>query len=303
MKKITFLLLTAFAFLQGNAQSLPKVQQASVRAPANVRVDGKQTEWGDSFQAYNPTTELSYTMANDDKNLYITVQANDPRFYGVVSRIVARGITFTFFDNKVKDNKGVSVTWPVKNSPEVRRYVFTDPQNPGKQIVVSDSLLKANNNSLEKRFKFITVSGVKGLDTIPVFNDVGIEASHRFDLKNNYNLELSIPLDLIRSQINAANTFTYKMTINGAPVGGQVLGERALAAQAAAAATINRAGGTITMNGQTITRADGVGGGVMPPTPSAGAIRVVTASGPNTSGTVLEYQSSTSFTGEYTLAK
>src|SRR3954469_12419938 len=122
MKKTTLLLLAAVAFLQVNAQSLPKVQEKSVRAPANVRIDGKLTEWGSSFQAYNPTTDLSYTMANDDKNLYITVQAHDIRYNGVADRIVARGITFNFADNKVKDNKGISVTWPVKNNPERRHY-------------------------------------------------------------------------------------------------------------------------------------------------------------------------------------
>lgn len=295
MKKITLLLVSALAFLQVNAQSLPKVQQAGVRAPANVRIDGKLTEWGDSFQAYNPTTELSYTMANDDKNLYITVQANDSKFFGVTSRIFARGITFTFVDNKVKDNKGISVTWPVKNIPDVRRY-FVGNSNNGKKTDASDSLLKAVNNSLEKRFKFITVSGVKGLDTIPVFNDVGIEAFHRYDPKENYNLEISIPLELIRSQINAANTFTYKMTINGAVTGGPIYGEQLIS-------TYAKAGITMNPNGQIINArpAGGGGGGSMSaPIAAPSNIRVATASG---SDPVLGYQSSTSFTGEYTLAK
>ncbi|GAB2985273.1 hypothetical protein GCM10027049_24780 [Mucilaginibacter puniceus] len=303
MKKITLLLLSALAFLQSNAQSLPKVQEKSVRAPANVRIDGKPTEWGDSFQAYNPTTELSYTMANDDKNLYITVQANDSRFYGVTSRIFARGITFTFVDNKVKDNKGISVTWPVKNIPDVRRYMFLENRVNGKKTDVSDSLLKAVNNSLEKRFKFITVSGVKDVDTIPVFNDLGIEAFHKYDQKENYNLELSIPLELIRSQINTANTFTYKMTINGAAVGAQVLGERALASQAAIAKIISSGGGTITMNGQTIRVVSGGGGGSMSAPIAAPSNMQVASAMPSSEPGVLEYQSSTSFTGEYTLAK
>ncbi len=295
MKKITLLFLAALAFLQVNAQSLPKVQEKGVRAPANVRIDGKLTEWGDSFQAYNPTTELSYTMANDDKNLYITVQAHDIRYYGVVGRIIARGITFNFVDNKVKDNKGISVTWPVKNIPDMRTYG---------SVNASDSLLKATNNSLEKRFKFITVSGVKGLDTIPVFNDVGIEAAHRYDIKDNYSLEISIPLELIRSQINAANTFTYKIIINGAAIGGQaqVLGENASADRSKISAVMATGGGTLTINGQTVTvmRAPaGGGGGMAIAAPSVTSER----SGEYTSGTQLEYQSSTSLTGEYTLAK
>jgi len=307
MKKITLVLLSALAFLQVNAQSLPKVQQAGVRAAAKVRIDGKLTEWGDSFQAYNPTTELSYTIANDDKNLYITVQANDDKFYGVTSRIFARGITFTFMDNKVKDNKGVSVTWPVKNIPDVRRY-FVSNHNGGKRTEPSDSLLQAVNNSLEKRFKFIAVTGVKGLDTIPVLNDVGIEASHRYDKKENYNLEISIPLELIRSQINAANTFTYKMTINGAAVGGPLLGETLIASMAKQGITVNPNGQVISVRstgGGGGIRVGGGGGDVSMSAPMAAPsnMQVVTAMSAQGSDSVLGYQSSTSFTGEYTLAK
>ncbi|GAB2985278.1 hypothetical protein GCM10027049_24790 [Mucilaginibacter puniceus] len=294
MKKITLLLLSALAFFQSNAQSLPKVQEKSVRAPANVRIDGKPTEWGDSFQAYNPTTELSYTMANDDKNLYIVVQANDARFFGVVSRIVARGITFNFVDNKVKDNKGISVTWPVKNIPDVRRYGSMNS---------SDTLLAGTNNSLEKRFRFITVSGVKDVDTIPVFNDLGIEASHKFDIKDNYTVELSVPLELIRSQINAAGKFSYKITINGQVIGGPIYGQAAIADAAKMGITMNANGQALNarpMGGNVVTVVRGNSGGNMSaPTPAPSNI----PSGRDPRGTVLEYQSSTSFTGEYTLAK
>jgi hypothetical protein len=53
------------------------VQQVSLHAPANVKIDGKGTEWG-TMRAYNPSTEINYTMANDAKKLYLVVQVSDP---------------------------------------------------------------------------------------------------------------------------------------------------------------------------------------------------------------------------------
>ena len=39
--------------LSANAQKLPNTQETSLRAPANLKVDGKPTEWNNQFQAYN----------------------------------------------------------------------------------------------------------------------------------------------------------------------------------------------------------------------------------------------------------
>src|SRR5688572_23684293 len=58
-----------------SAQKLPAVQQVSLRAPANVRIDGKVTEWG-QLKAYNKATDLKYSIANDDKKLYLVIQTN-----------------------------------------------------------------------------------------------------------------------------------------------------------------------------------------------------------------------------------
>ena len=69
-----FIISASFA---ANAQGLPKVQQESIYAPANIKIDGKALEWGDKFQAYNVSNHLFYTLSNDDKNLYLIVFATD----------------------------------------------------------------------------------------------------------------------------------------------------------------------------------------------------------------------------------
>ncbi|HCN82336.1 MAG TPA: hypothetical protein DIT07_01770, partial [Sphingobacteriaceae bacterium] len=60
-----------------SAQKLPNIQEASLRAPAGIKVDGKATEWNNQFQAYNKATEIFYTISNDDDKLYLAVQATD----------------------------------------------------------------------------------------------------------------------------------------------------------------------------------------------------------------------------------
>jgi hypothetical protein len=77
MKKISLSLLATLAFLQANAQKLPQVQQVSLRAPANIRADGKNKEWGTQLQAFNNATGIFYSMANDDENLYLVIYSNN----------------------------------------------------------------------------------------------------------------------------------------------------------------------------------------------------------------------------------
>ena len=57
MKRITIIFLTTLWFASVQAQKLPNKQEISFRAPANVKIDGKATEWGD-FKAYNSAIEL-----------------------------------------------------------------------------------------------------------------------------------------------------------------------------------------------------------------------------------------------------
>ena len=55
MKKILSILFAVITFT-ATAQKLPNVQATSLRAPANIKIDGKATEWNDKFQAYNHST-------------------------------------------------------------------------------------------------------------------------------------------------------------------------------------------------------------------------------------------------------
>src|SRR5690349_21603114 len=114
--KLILIVLSMLVALVVNAQKLPSTQQASLHAPANIKIDGKPTEWN-KFQAYNHNTDIFYTLSNDDEKLYFTVQATDP---DVINRIVGGGITLTVqkSTNK-KDKSKMSITYPIIDNKAV----------------------------------------------------------------------------------------------------------------------------------------------------------------------------------------
>lgn len=60
---LSTLLITCFS---AQAQKLPGVQQTALRAPTQIKIDGRTTEWGNQLQAYNKATCIYYTLCNDD---------------------------------------------------------------------------------------------------------------------------------------------------------------------------------------------------------------------------------------------
>jgi len=119
-KPLATLAVVALTILGATAQKLPNVQQKSLRAPANVKVDGKATEWDDSFQAYNHATDVYYSLANDDNKLYLVVQAKDNQ---IINKIIGGGIEFTIQKSGKKNDKdGVTVVYPLFD-PKDRPYV------------------------------------------------------------------------------------------------------------------------------------------------------------------------------------
>lgn len=85
---IAFLLVLCCTSL---GQKLPNVQKNSLRAPSTLKIDGKPDEWN-NFQAYNNATQVSYTLCNDDENLYLVIQTRES---DVVNKIMGGGIALS----------------------------------------------------------------------------------------------------------------------------------------------------------------------------------------------------------------
>jgi len=214
-------LISIFVVFTTYAQKPPNIQQNSLRAPADIKIDGKATEWKDKFQAYNRATDIFYTICNDDENLYLAIQASEP---DVLTKITNRGIVFSINTSGMKkDENAVSITYPVfdflyGNKPFIRfanssMYDFQRlamEQNP-------DSVSKVANKKLHASEKFVRINGIPGVDTLlSIYNQQGIKVAEAFDNKMAYSYELALPLKYLN--MNKASKFVYHIMLPGIDV-------------------------------------------------------------------------------------
>ncbi|GAB2982867.1 hypothetical protein GCM10027049_19620 [Mucilaginibacter puniceus] len=203
MKK--YLSIILLAATSAVAQKLPNIQTTSLLAPATVKIDGRATEWNNELQAYNKSTDIYYTIANDGNNLYVTIRATDKL---IMRKIILSG--FTFAINKIDDGKKtLSILLPLFSGDD--KYgllsVFSETS------LKNDSLIRILNSRLEKA-KELRISGFDGINTesIPIYNEYDIQAKALFDKSNWLTYELAIPRKYIRSTSDKLN---YTIQLNG----------------------------------------------------------------------------------------
>ncbi|MFD0748787.1 hypothetical protein ACFQZS_01450 [Mucilaginibacter calamicampi] len=213
IKKIAVMLMVTSFCYNLQAQKLPGLQQAGMRAPANIIIDGKAIEWG-GFKALNTATDTYYTIANDDKKLYLVIHADQSTVanravIGGIRLLVqpngsksmqgAKGIKFPYFE------KGSRVVFPVKKIGEVN--------TPAE----GDSIMKVYNQRIASSVKWIYTKDIVGVDSvIAVYNDKGIQAAGAFDQTRGYTCEIAIDLDLLGISLADSKKFAYNITINPA---------------------------------------------------------------------------------------
>lgn len=189
MKRSTFVLFTFLFCINVTAQKLPNVQQAGLRVPANVKIDGKTTEWVE-FKANNKACEIYYTIANDDENLYLAVQAKET---GVIEKIFNSGLQLTVNTAGSKKTEGApTITFPAHDDPKNKLYIDLDRKPV-------DSVKKASSERMAA-IKFIRVANINGTanGAISVYNTEGIKAAVMLDDNLYLNYELSVPLKLLK---------------------------------------------------------------------------------------------------------
>ncbi len=207
---ITSLLLILSCTFTAFSQKLPNKQEISVYAPSNVKLDGKITEWG-NLQAYNPATEISYTMANDNDILYFICSATELE---VMQKILECGITLSInsADKNISTTPPVAVTYPIVPM----RYVnIRNELIPNARL--DEPTVKLVNDRISGQIKEIKISGFKNLSesSIPVYNEQGIVGTQYVGKDKVYTYELALPLKFISHLINIQGTFNYKLQING----------------------------------------------------------------------------------------
>lgn len=228
--RLILLALSTALTLSVHAQKLPGVQKTSIYAPANVKTDGKTTEWNDKFEAQNSATGLSYTIANDGDKLYLTVQGKD---VFARNKMLNGGITFTIksADKSVKPVVFELLLFQRNSLTDVAKKVNSDQAK-------MDSLLTPINEQVAAGLKEIGVKGVSDItDTlISVYNEHGIKEAVQYDGKKALTCEFAIPLKYINHlattdgfkynvKLNAVKMSNVKIVMNGAPVAPGSAGE------------------------------------------------------------------------------
>ncbi len=225
VKTLAFkLILPVLLFaVTANAQKLPSKQQVSILAPANIKIDGKATEWGDNFQAYNNASRVFYTIANDNNNLYLALRMDGVR---ANTKALSGGITFTISPiTKLKEIKNISVTYPavVNRQNNMHETIqgsssrFRTLKKDGANIDKLNALVKLTNEQIAGFFKEIQIAGIKEISDplISIYNTNGIKCIVMFNDQMEYIYELAIPLKYIETAVKDGQ-FRYNIKLNAA---------------------------------------------------------------------------------------
>lgn len=229
--------------LIASAQKQPQVQESSALAPATVKIDGKLDEWANPFvnvekasgylSAFNPGSRIYYTIANDDKNLYLVIRGLGN---GVSKKVLSGGVIFTISHaekkNRAKDPGNVAVSFPVPIDAKTTSFIMStinqildfEDDSPATRKSI-DSLDATANKMAADATKEIGISGMKDIPDplISVYNPQGIKAAIRF-MKVQPAIEIAIPLKFLG--LPADNpTFSYNIRINAVPEASRVVAD------------------------------------------------------------------------------
>jgi len=209
MRYLKLIFLPLLCPILANAQKLPSVQKESLRAPANIKIDGKADEWDSQFKAYNHATELFYTIANDDDDLYLAIRVTNSR---AIDKIINGGITFSFKDPLNKKATPLTITYPLILKPDWNKATGALYRK-----TISTDTLRTWNDNLERVSKEIRIQGCSAISdsSISLYNEYGIKAKQQFDVNKTWTYELAIPLKYLSHLINNDGELKYNIKVNG----------------------------------------------------------------------------------------
>jgi hypothetical protein len=285
MAALLFAGLSSTAF----SQKLPAIQETSIWAPANAKADARLNEWNDTFQAYNKTTTVYYTVANDDKNLYLVIKSTDQTNN---NKIIGGGINFTInTDGKKKEKDAFTIMYPVVNIANLRNQMMRRMGGNNGQPLDSAAIagMRKQAISMAKEIKLIGFKDVPD-SLVSIYNEYGIKAAIDYDTKGALTYEMAIPLKYMH--LSGGASFAYNLKLNGINIESLIPGGR------------NMFGGNPGGGGGDFAGRQGGGGGA-----GGGQAFVMTnGGGPGMGGMpgmadIQAMLSATDFWGKYTLAK
>lgn len=237
-------LLTTLVFaglcLTSQAQKLKAVQEGNMRVPSNIRIDGKLTEWDDTFKAYNNTTDIFYTVSNDDNNLYLVIKAGTQ---WIGNKVLAGGINFAINTaDKKKEKEAYTVVFPLIDMSSIRDQMAQRRiSSNGNSVTVTSvpaggggggmAAMRMGNGPMDstaiammrkralqtvREIKLINFSQTELPDSvISIYNEYGFKAAVDFDGKGMLTCEMAIPLKYLHLTTDDPKEFMYNIKLNG----------------------------------------------------------------------------------------
>lgn len=211
------LIISSFSF----AQKLPSTQKGGIYAAQKVIVDGNAIEINNTYQAYNRTTELYYTIQNDDMFLYLTVNIKE---HEIIKKAIGGGITLSInASGKRNDPVTYGITYPQMYSSDKSTIAKNfnklseltgDAVSKSKQ---ADSITALNNKLLPMYAKQIALRNISSIpdSVISVYNEYHIKAAMQFNAKDGLTYELAVPLNYVNLRSDSTSTFMYNIMLNG----------------------------------------------------------------------------------------
>ena len=215
-------MLATASFLSAQAQKLPNIQENSVWASNIVKVDARLTDWGDNLQAYNKTLGLNYTLANDDKNLYLVIKATDQ---ATTNKITAGGINLAINTaGKKSEKEAYIISFPLVDANSLRNQMSSFRSQPmGNDPKADSARIETMRRQAVKTFKEIKLVGFKDIadSVVSIYNEYGIKAAVDYDSKGAMICELAIPLKYFNTSASKPE-FAYNLKLNGLDISAMI---------------------------------------------------------------------------------
>jgi|GEM_PF-3183871 len=181
------LLVLLYILVAGNlyAQEVPVVQKGNMWVD-DIKIDGEINDWGKSLNAYNPDLKSWYSIANNDKYLFLAFKKEE-------------------FVNKIFTSNGLQF------------YI-----NPGqKESINGACMIKFPVTVIDKRpviredWKEIEVNNIPGIpdSIISIYNQYGIKIGWKQVGDSPFIFELRVPLELVG--VTAPDSFAYNLCLMG----------------------------------------------------------------------------------------
>jgi len=196
------------------------MQAGNIQNTGKIKIDGKPADWNPALRMHNSSTDVDYSIANDDNNLYLMVQSKD----GIINKkLFGGGVTLTLNSTgKFGGMDFVSLKYPTINdrSQTVLSQLIneegpaSDQQSKKKY---TDSIVSLMNKTLIESAKEIQVVGIKEISDvlISVYNEYQIKAGLQFQDKKTLTYEIAIPLKYLTALTVNNNKIFYNIKLNG----------------------------------------------------------------------------------------